>query len=74
MGRLDGKFILITGAGRGQGQAAANLFASEGARVVVSDVNVDGGEATVRQIREAGGEAVFQAADVSKAADVEALV
>ncbi len=74
MGRLDGKVALITGSGRGQGQAAALLFAREGARVVVSDVNVEGGQATVRSITEAGGEAVFQAADVSKAAEVEALV
>jgi NAD(P)-dependent dehydrogenase (short-subunit alcohol dehydrogenase family) len=74
MGRLDGKVAIITGSGRGQGQAAARLFAREGARVVVSDVNVEGGEATARQIRDTGGEAMFQAADVSKAADVEALV
>ena len=74
MGRLDDKVVIITGAGRGQGQAAAILFAGEGARVVVSDVNVEGGEAVAQQIRDAGGEAMFQAADVSKAAEVEALV
>lgn len=47
MGRLDGKVVIITGSGGGQGQAAAILFAGEGARVVVSDVSAEGGEATV---------------------------
>ena len=74
MGRLDGKVAIITGSARGQGQAAARLFAREGARVVVTDVNVVGGQETVRSITDAGGEAVFQATDVSKATEVEALV
>lgn len=74
MGRLAGKVTLITGSGGGQGRAAAVLFAREGARVVVSDVNVAGGEETVRLVEKAGGQAIFHAADVSKAADVEALV
>lgn len=74
MARLAGKVALITGSGSGQGRAASILFAREGARVVVSDVNVAGGEETVRLVRDAGGEAVFHAADVSKAAEVEALV
>ena len=74
MARLTGKVALITGSGSGQGRAAAVLFAREGARVVISDVNVAGGEETVRLVRDAGGEAVFHAADVSKAAQVEAVV
>jgi NAD(P)-dependent dehydrogenase (short-subunit alcohol dehydrogenase family) len=74
MARLAGKVALITGSGSGQGRAAAVLFAREGARVVVSDVNVAGGEETVRLVRDAGGEAIFHAADVSKAAEVEALI
>jgi len=74
MARLAGKVGLITGSGSGQGRAAAILFAREGARVVVSDVNVAGGEETVRLVHKAGGEATFHAADVSKAAQVEALV
>ena len=74
MGRLDGKVVLITGSGSGQGRAAARLFAGEGARIVVSDVAVESGEETVQLGQEAGGEAIFQAADVSKAADVEALI
>jgi NAD(P)-dependent dehydrogenase (short-subunit alcohol dehydrogenase family) len=74
MARLADKVALITGAGSGQGRAAALLFAREGARVVVSDINVMGGEETVRLIRAAGGEATFQAADVAQAAAVETLV
>ena len=74
MTRLRGKVALITGSGSGQGRAAAILFAREGARVIVSDVNVAGGEETVQLVQRAGGEAIFQAADVSNAADVEALV
>ncbi len=67
MGALDGKVAVITGAGRGIGQAVAIFFAQEGAKVVVNDpgVNVDGSghdngpaEQTVQQIKEAGGEAV----------------
>jgi NAD(P)-dependent dehydrogenase (short-subunit alcohol dehydrogenase family) len=74
MARLAGKVALITGSGSGQGRAAALLFAREGARIIVSDVNVEGGEETVRLVGKAGGEAIFHAADVSKAAEVEALV
>jgi NAD(P)-dependent dehydrogenase (short-subunit alcohol dehydrogenase family) len=74
MARLANKVVMITGSGSGQGRAAACLFAREGARVVVSDVNRTGGEETVRMVRDAGGEAVFQAADVSRAADVEELI
>lgn len=74
MARLGGKVAIITGAGSGQGRAAARLFAAEGARVVVSDVNDEGGEETVRGIRDAGGEATYCHADVSRAADAGALV
>ena len=73
-GRLDGKVALITGAGSGMGRAAAELFASEGARVVVTDVVDDGGNATVAAVRAAGGDATFVRADVSKWADCEAMV
>jgi NAD(P)-dependent dehydrogenase (short-subunit alcohol dehydrogenase family) len=74
MTRLAGKVALITGSGSGQGRAAALLFAREGARVVVSDVNVAGGEETVQLVQKAGGQAIFRRADVSNAGDVEALV
>jgi NAD(P)-dependent dehydrogenase (short-subunit alcohol dehydrogenase family) len=71
---LSGKVVLITGAGSGIGQATALAAAKQGARVIVSDVAVEGGGETVRLIEEAGGTAIFVKADVSKAAEVEALV
>ncbi|HZV50566.1 MAG TPA: glucose 1-dehydrogenase [Candidatus Dormibacteraeota bacterium] len=74
MGKLDGKVAIITGAGSGQGRAAARLFASEGARVVVGEVNQDTGRAAVEEIGAAGGEAVFAHCDVSREAQVKAMV
>lgn len=73
-GRLDGKVALVTGGASGIGQATALIFAREGAKVVVADVTVEGGEETVRQIQAAGGGAIFVQTDVSQAADVKALV
>lgn len=73
-GRLDGKIALVTGGGSGIGQATALIFAREGAKVVIADVLVEGGEATVSQIKKGGGDAVFVKADVSQDAEVEALV
>lgn len=72
--RLAGKVALITGAGGGQGRAAALLFANEGAKVVVTDVKVEGGEETVQLIKAADGQATFLATDVSQAVQVEAAV
>ena len=74
MGQLDQKVALITGASSGMGRATAVLFAREGARVVVVDIDEPGGEATVEQIRDAGGEGVFVQADVSRAADAERMI
>jgi NAD(P)-dependent dehydrogenase (short-subunit alcohol dehydrogenase family) len=74
MGKLNGKVALVTGAGRGLGRACARIFAREGARVVVADIQRDGGEETVKLIVEGGGEATFAAADVSRSADVQAMV
>jgi NAD(P)-dependent dehydrogenase (short-subunit alcohol dehydrogenase family) len=72
--RFSGKVALVTGGASGIGRACAQLFAKEGASVVVSDVAVEGSQQTVRLIEEDGGEASFVEADVSKAAQVEALV
>jgi 3-oxoacyl-[acyl-carrier protein] reductase len=72
--KLRDRVALVTGAGSGIGQAAAVLFAREGARVAVVDLREDAAKATVQQIEAAGGEAVAVAADVSRAADNEAAV
>jgi len=74
VGKLEGKVALITGAGSGFGRATAILFAKEGAKVVVADYVAEGGEETVRMIKEAGGEAIFVLADVSRAEDVKRMV
>ena len=73
-GRLNGKVALITGGSAGMGRASARLFAREGAKVIVADVAVDGGEETVQMIKDAGGEAIFVKTDTSKATEVEALI
>ena len=72
--RLTNKVAIVTGAGAGIGQAAALLFARQGARVVVADWDAGAGADTVALIREAGGEATFVQADVSKAAEAEQMV
>ena len=73
-GLIAGKVALVTGASSGIGRATALAFAREGAKVVVADVTVEGGEETVAQVKKAGGEAIFVKTDVSKAVEVEALV
>jgi NAD(P)-dependent dehydrogenase (short-subunit alcohol dehydrogenase family) len=72
--RLTNKVALITGAGSGIGRESALLFAREGARVVVADVNDDAGQGVVGELRAAGGEAVYVHADVSKSADAEGMI
>ncbi len=72
--RLQNKVALITGAGSGIGRESALLFAGEGARVVVVDVNDSAGETVAAHIRETGGQAVYAHADVSKSADAEGMI
>ena len=72
LGRLDGKVAFITGAANGLGRVAAELFAAEGARVVIGDLG-DGTDA-VETIRAAGGQASFIDLDVSDDASVERAV
>jgi len=72
--RLKGKVAVITGAGSGIGRATAKLFAQEGAKVVVADINSKTGEEMVQQIKEAKGEATFVRVDVSCAADLQRMI
>ncbi len=74
MGIVSGKIALVTGGAAGIGRATALKFAAEGAKLVVSDVMVEGGEETADMIRASGGEAVFIRADISKSTDVAALI
>ena len=73
---MEGKAGLVTGAASGIGRACAIRFGREGASVIVSDLESsrEGGEETVRTIRDAGGEAEFFPCDVSQSGDSEALV
>lgn len=71
---LTDKVALITGAGSGIGRATALLFAQEGARVVVVDVNAEGGRATVDAIGAAGGESHFIQADVGQMEQVRGMI
>ena len=73
-GLVAGKVALVTGAGSGIGRASALAFAREGARVVVSDLDVPSGDAAAEQIRRDGGEAIFVRCDVTVEAEVAALL
>lgn len=71
---LENKVALVTGSGSGIGKAIALLYASEGAKVVVSDIDEKGGDETVSLIKSKGGEAIFIKADTSKPSDHKSLV
>jgi NAD(P)-dependent dehydrogenase (short-subunit alcohol dehydrogenase family) len=71
---LKDRAAIITGSASGMGRAGALQFAKEGAKVVVVDINEQGGHETERLIREAGGEALFVPTDVSQPNQVEAMV
>jgi len=73
-GRLAGKVALITGAGMGMGREASVLFAEEGARVVVADINVRAAAETVDLVKKAGGQAVAVTGDVAVEADVKRMI
>ena len=73
-GRLKGKVALITGAGMGMGREASVLFAEEGARVVVADINAKAAAETVDLVGKAGGQAVAVTGDVAVEADVKRMV
>jgi 3-oxoacyl-[acyl-carrier protein] reductase len=71
---LDGRTAIITGSGRGIGRATAMLFASEGCRVVISDIDPEPAEQTVADIKAAGGEAISYVGDVSADEFAEGIV
>ncbi|MGE0767605.1 MAG: glucose 1-dehydrogenase [Hyphomicrobiaceae bacterium] len=73
-GMLEGKAALISGAARGIGRAAALLFAKEGARVAVADLNEGGARETVGLINAAGGQAIAIKVEITKADEVNAMV
>jgi NAD(P)-dependent dehydrogenase (short-subunit alcohol dehydrogenase family) len=73
-GTLDGKVALVTGGASGIGRATALTFAREGAKLVIADMNEDGGQQTVHMITENGGDATFVQVDVSNATEVEVMI
>ncbi|MFN8025477.1 MAG: SDR family NAD(P)-dependent oxidoreductase [Acidimicrobiia bacterium] len=72
--RLEGKVVVITGAGAGLGRESALLFAGEGARLALADVDRERVEATAAEVREQGGEAIALRVDVADEAEVQAGV
>ncbi len=73
-GMLDGKVALVTGAGSGIGRASGVLFAREGAKVILSDVDEEGGIETLGMVKKGGGEGIFVRTDVTRRDEVDAMV
>ena len=74
MARLDGKVAVITGAGTGIGRATAKLFAQEGAKVVVAEINAQSGEQTAQLITQAGGQVIAIRTDVTEPESIQATI
>ncbi|MGF1671631.1 MAG: SDR family NAD(P)-dependent oxidoreductase, partial [Balneolaceae bacterium] len=72
--KLKNKTALITGGSSGIGKASAILFASEGANVVIADIDESGGQQVLNEIESRGGKAAFITADVSKSEDCRKMV
>ena len=73
-GQLSGKVALVTGGASGIGRATALTFAREGAKLIIADMNEEGGQRTVHMITENGGDAAFVQVDVTQATAVEAMI
>src|SRR5438132_9771757 len=71
MGKLDNKITVVTGGGSGIGEATAKLFATEGARVVIADIDDKGGNRVAGEI---GSDAIFLQTDVADPNQVEAMI
>lgn len=71
---LDQKVAIVTGGGSGFGRAMSQLYAQEGAKVIVSDIVEDHGQETAEIIKKAGGEAIFVRTDVSKPEEHDMLI
>src|SRR5436305_7843981 len=71
--RLEGKTVVVTGAGQGLGRAYARRFGQEGCRVVIAHVNADRGEAVAAEVRQDGGEAMFVRCDVGDSASCASM-
>jgi NAD(P)-dependent dehydrogenase (short-subunit alcohol dehydrogenase family) len=74
VGRLDGKVAIVTGGASGIGKASVELFAREGASIILADIQDEAGNIVASQCRDAGGAVVFHHADVTKEADIEGSV